>query len=259
MNNINDKISNQNLFILTQNNTVSCKTSSIACWNSDFQIYFCTEGEGNIFINGKSYQIKRGQLAIIPANRIYCLETESKMICANLIITKNLCDNMNLDAEKMVFSPVLSSPKLYSLFLSLIKTENDRIDFKEARQSLIILELLNELLMCFLLKRPPTIRDGGSKNVKNIILYINNNFSGKISLDNIASDLQINKFTLAREFKALTDKTIFEYINIYRCIEADKLIKSGLKVKDAAINCGFNNFSYFTKTFKNYIGRLPSK
>ena len=86
-----------------------------------------------------------------------------------------------------------------------------------------------------------------------------NNFSKRIELDDIAEELKINKFTLAREVKAHTSKTIFEYINIFRCLEAEKLIKNGFKVKDAAKSCGFNNFSYFTKTFKRFTGITPKK
>lgn len=259
MNEKNNEILRQDSFILTQNNSAAHQKNSIAGWNEDLQICFCTDGEGYIFINGKRHQIKKGQFAVIPPQKIYCLESELKMIYASLTITRDYFSNMNLDAEKLRFPQIVSGPKLYSLFLSLIKTESNRIDFKEARQSLIVLEIINELLASFLLKRPPHIRDGGSKNVKKVILYISENFSEKISLNDISEKLEINKFTLAREFKALTNKTIFEYINIFRCLEAEKLIKNGLRIKEAAKNCGFNNFSYFTKTFKYYIGRLPSK
>jgi len=258
MNDKNNSILQQNTFILTQNNSAFYKSNSIATWNDDLQICFCTDGEGNIFINGKTNQIKKGQFAVIPPNKIYCLETETKMIYTSLVITKHFCNIMNLDAKSLKFPPVVSGPKLYSLFLSLVKTENDRIEFKETRQSLIVLEIINELIASFLLKRPPHVREAGSKNVKKVILYVKENFSKRIELDDIAEELKINKFTLAREVKAHTGKTIFEYINIFRCLEAEKLIKNGFKVKDAAKSCGFNNFSYFTKTFKKFIGKLPS-
>ena len=259
MNEKNNEILRQDSFILTQNNSAAHQKNSIAGWNEDLQICFCTDGEGYIFINGKGHQIKKGQFAVIPPQKIYCLEAESKMIYASLVIVQDFCKNIYIDSEKLKFPPVVSGPKLYSLFLSLIKTENDRVDFKEARQSLIVLEMINELLASFLLKRPPHIREGGSKNVKKVILYISENFSKKISLNDISEKLKINKFTLAREFKAMTNKTIFEYINIFRCLEAEKLIKNGLRIKEAAKNCGFNNFSYFTKTFKKIIGITPKE
>ena len=43
-----------------------------------------------------------------------------------------------------------------------------------------------------------------------------------------------------------------------RCKESKRLIKEGMSVSAAALSCGFENMSYFTKTYKKYMGALPS-
>ncbi|MBR6603969.1 MAG: AraC family transcriptional regulator, partial [Clostridia bacterium] len=45
----------------------------------------------------------------------------------------------------------------------------------------------------------------------------------------------------------------------YRCKKASELISEGLSVSEAALKCGFSNMSFFTRTFREYIGCLPSK
>ena len=40
--------------------------------------------------------------------------------------------------------------------------------------------------------------------------------------------------------------------------EARRLIESGMAVSTAAITCGFENLSYFTRTFKKIFQQLPS-
>ena len=52
--------------------------------------------------------------------------------------------------------------------------------------------------------------------------------------------------------------TVIEYVNILRCKEAKRLISEGQSVSEAAIASGFNNLSYFTRTYKKYVGELPS-
>ena len=52
---------------------------------------------------------------------------------------------------------------------------------------------------------------------------------------------------------------VFEYVNAVRCRNANTFILSGLSISEAAYRCGFENMSYFSKTFKKYVGKLPSK
>ena len=50
------------------------------------------------------------------------------------------------------------------------------------------------------------------------------------------------------------------YINLLRCYEAKKLLKTNkFTIKEVSEKCGFFNYSYFAKTFKKHIGVLPSE
>ena len=53
---------------------------------------------------------------------------------------------------------------------------------------------------------------------------------------------------------------IIEYLNFYRIeIACEQLLSTDLSVTDIAINCGFNDVSYFIKTFKKYKGITPKQ
>ena len=90
-------------------------------------------------------------------------------------------------------------------------------------------------------------------------LFIHQNIAQPLSVDEIASHLGICRSHLSREFHKITGMTIIEYINVLRCKEAKRYISEGNGVAAAAIAVGFNNLSYFTRTYKKYIGELPSE
>ena len=50
-----------------------------------------------------------------------------------------------------------------------------------------------------------------------------------------------------------------EYVNYLRCAYALQLLKDGeYNISEAAVQSGFSDISYFTRVFKQQMGRLPS-
>lgn len=101
-------------------------------------------------------------------------------------------------------------------------------------------------------------------NEKNVIIlkkalaYIRNSYDQQITLESIAASAGISPKYLCTFFKEMTGKTPFEYLNIYRVERAArKLISTDLPVTQIAYMCGFNDLSYFIKTFKQKKGVTP--
>ena len=81
----------------------------------------------------------------------------------------------------------------------------------------------------------------------------------KTKIQKIAQENNISKSYLVHEFKRYTGKTVVEYINDLRCLNAQSLIKNGISVSTAGLSSGFDNLSYFSRTYKKYMSSLPSK
>ena len=107
-------------------------------------------------------------------------------------------------------------------------------------------------------KSEKTKDNSGADSIKMGLEFINNNFTRDLSLENIAKKAGISKYHFLREFKRYTGHTVVKYINILRCEYAKRLLRSTeLSVGDVAALCGYENQSYFSKTFKAYTGILP--
>ena len=53
--------------------------------------------------------------------------------------------------------------------------------------------------------------------------------------------------------------SVVQTLKLMRCTEAQRLIEGGMSVSAAAAACGFENLSYFSRSFKGLFGHLPSK
>jgi AraC-like DNA-binding protein len=105
---------------------------------------------------------------------------------------------------------------------------------------------------------PNSDRGAISPPVKQALAYIRGHLDEPLSLDVVARQLNVSKSHLAREFKAFTGQTVVQAINLIRCTRAQQMIENGVLVTQAAAACGYENLSYFSRTFKKLMGHLPS-
>lgn len=97
-------------------------------------------------------------------------------------------------------------------------------------------------------------------SVKNVLSYIANNYSNPISLDTLAKIAGMNPKYFCRYFKNVTERTPIDYLNYYRIECACEMLSTkDISIREAAISCGFNDESYFIKTFHKYKGTTPKQ
>lgn len=71
-----------------------------------------------------------------------------------------------------------------------------------------------------------------------------------ITLDEIASSMNMSKYYLCHIFKKTTNMTLTDWKNYLRIEQAKELLEnSDLKIIDIALLCGLNNASYFSEIF----------
>ncbi|MBA4055167.1 MAG: hypothetical protein C0490_10680 [Marivirga sp.] len=69
-----------------------------------------------------------------------------------------------------------------------------------------------------------------------------------------------SRMQLHRKLKALTGQSTGEFIKHFRLEKAKKLLAiKGAQVSQVAYDCGFNNISHFSKSFKEHAGMTPSE
>ena len=97
-------------------------------------------------------------------------------------------------------------------------------------------------------------------SIKNVLTYISENYANPISLDALSRIAGMNPKYFCRYFKSMTERTPIDYLNYYRIECACEMLSTrDISIKETAISCGFNDESYFIKTFHKYKGTTPKQ
>lgn len=100
---------------------------------------------------------------------------------------------------------------------------------------------------------------GNYQQIYKIIRYIHDNYSEGISLDGLAKDFYINKYSLCKVFREVTGYTPSQYLINWRIAKAKQFLLNGCSVDQACAESGFNNLSHFSRTFKRVVGLSPKQ
>jgi signal transduction histidine kinase/ligand-binding sensor domain-containing protein/CheY-like chemotaxis protein/AraC-like DNA-binding protein len=93
------------------------------------------------------------------------------------------------------------------------------------------------------------------------INYIVDNIQdSQLGVDSIAGIFHLSRMQVYRKIKALTGKSVVEFIRMVRVKQALKLMDTHKHtLQEIAYQTGFNSPSYFTRVFKEEYGKTPSE
>ncbi|MBE6767953.1 MAG: helix-turn-helix domain-containing protein [Ruminococcaceae bacterium] len=147
---------------------------------------------------------------------------------------------------------------LYEAASALINTVRDKAaDYALAAYGYLFLMLAQLHTKAASLKEAPA-PPRGAHVVMRVLERLERDFREEFSLKTLAADLGVSEKCLCRLFKEYTGKTIVEHLNERRVENACREIAAGRSITVAAFDSGFNDVSYFCKTFKKYKGVTPS-
>ena len=90
--------------------------------------------------------------------------------------------------------------------------------------------------------------------------YAKSNIEFTVSLKEFAVSHQKNEQYLGRLFKKHVGVSFHQYCNQIRLNKAEmQLLQTRAPIIEIALNCGYNNISYFNKIFKNKFSLSPSE
>ncbi|MCR5634897.1 MAG: helix-turn-helix domain-containing protein [Lachnospiraceae bacterium] len=96
--------------------------------------------------------------------------------------------------------------------------------------------------------------------IKSAQMYIAQNYSKDIILDDVSKELQMSPYYFSKLFKKRTGKNFIEYLTDVRIEKAKELLRNSTKsMKEICMEVGYTDPNYFSRTFKKNVGVTPSE
>ena len=96
-----------------------------------------------------------------------------------------------------------------------------------------------------------------NKKMIDVIDYLNEHLTDDISIDFLADTFFLSRYHLMHAFKEETGYTIGNYLTTKRLLLARDLIQQGKTITNVCYECGFRNYSTFSRAYKKNFGSSP--
>lgn len=97
------------------------------------------------------------------------------------------------------------------------------------------------------------------QKIVEMIHYINENLAKDLSIEALAGRFYLSKYHMMRKFKEETGYSMHQYILEKRILAARKKLLQGTPATIASVECGFRDYSTFSRAYKKQLGYLPSE
>jgi len=237
-------------------------------WHSSLEILLICKDGSEVLLNGEVVSPSAGDILLIDAFDIHTIVDEH----AHYVV---LIDPSQIPAiqDDMCLFPLLVKDKwirkngAHESFRAGIEnhvyTLRDQLE-DESRNNILGIRgeilLLLDTVHAYSQALGPQ-RDGTSNQkatLKKIFNFIEQNFKENIVLSDMAQVAGFTESYFCRFFKGATGRTLFEYLNEYRCHMAQsRLENSKDSITEIALETGFSSVSYFSRIFKGHFGLSP--
>lgn len=231
-------------------------------YHSLYEIYFLEEGNCTYTIDNKVYNVKSGDIVIIPDGKIHHTKYD------NLKHSRILINCSYEYIPDFVQSAVSTGNYLFrNPFISdEVKNILSKIEAEYSLKDSFSDEIISchtHSLFYLLMRNSESCIDieNGNRVIEQAAAYIKENFSSDITLSDMAKKFSVSPEHFSRMFKKETGLGFSKYLNSLRLQYAEQLLKSadGQNITKVAESCGFEDSNYFSKKFKEAYGVSPKK
>lgn len=241
-------------------------------WHSSMEIIRIIEGTFTLTVHlDNSIILKEGDIFIInsevvhsgqPHGCIYeCLAIDLSKLAINNSAYNGVADSLLMRTVALAETP--RDAEVQRLISGLFETMSAEDTGYQLKAIGLTLELLGQMQLLHLYSPISELsiqNQRGAERMKAILKYISDNCCKDITLDDMASKVGFTPKYFCKFFKKMTNTTPITCLTMYRIEQAAKKLRStDESITQIAYTCGFNDLSYFIKTFKRLNGVTPSR
>ncbi len=266
-------------------------------WHEEMELIYIKKGRGIVTVDYFSHHVKVGDILVIVPGRLHSIEQEPgySMEYENIIFQPSMLLPRQADVcSTRYFQPLfqnqISIPEYLSPDCSYYKDaaccldQADRLcqDCPPAYEISVKAQILQFFYILFSAASPDSSCSGkkgtgrqsqekraGSRpgkylqsieKTKLISKYIENHYAEKLSIEKMAQACSLSQSHFMKFFKSTFGMPFITYLKEYRLIMASRLLlTSSSTILEIAQETGFENLSYFNRSFKAMYKQTPTE
>lgn len=225
------------------------------------KFYYFQSGDGTIIIQGTAYHPRPGELYLIPAGTKHTyfhdpLHPVFKYWCHFDLVFSG--------KQKIIYTPetIMCTPdpaQVIPLFDKLVRLDASESALDLLSEKSILLELFRIFLEHVSYQK--MIPQDGDHFISKINDFIMQNLQSQITLQQMAAIVPLHPNYFIPYFRQYFSMPPMEYVNAMRLEKAAQLLieTPEMRIEQAAYSVGFNDYRYFTRSFKKRYGLSPSE
>lgn len=244
-------------------------------WHEALEFNLVLDGEVKVSTASQTQVFQKGEGFFLNSNVLAAMDSDTDCIMdSHLFHPVFLSGHFKSVFETKYLNPIVQNRNLDMVAFRGTNTHQKQILNKLRQLGQLQKEpdtefqtrnLLSEIWL-FLLDEiknaEPNIYHPQQKNqdrILTMISFIQENFSEKLTLEDIADSAAVSTRECLRCFKSSIHQSPMDYLIEYRVRTAKKMLETtDLSITDIALRCGFNSNSYFTKLFHRICGKTPN-
>lgn len=249
-------------------------------WHDELEILVVETGIARVCVNGTDHAVKQGEGFFVNAGVLHGVwpeGTEGCFLCSMVFHPRLVGGGVDSILWQKYLEPLLSDPyrpcvhfanmQEWECAASKVIQEAWQICVSEAEGfEFEVRERLSRLIFLLSKYHPAeekrlsekTLRDG--ERIKIMLQYIQEHYDGELTLAKIAKSASISKNECLRCFHSMIGSTPIQYVKHMRIQKAVELLEvTDGKISDIGAACGFQEMSYFAKTFRTLKGCTPGE
>ncbi len=248
-------------------------------WHKEMEVIHILEGSLHIYLDEEEYLAKKGDILLIedgvihgatPEHCVYdCSVFNMSALLAHTDVCKRyfrLISRHQIQLQHFFPAPkpsISESDRIRQAVLCLL----DALRYPHAGGELIALAALYQLFGTLFeeerytqLSETPRHEHKKMDQLKPVLEYIDANYASAVTLTDLSRLAGMTPKYFCRFFRTAIHRTPMDYLNYCRVERACQMLGSAdLSIAEIGECCGFNDSSYFVKTFKKYMGITPKQ
>lgn len=230
--------------------------------HNSIEFIYITEGTLELGMGQELYHMDKGDFAVIFPDVIHHYQVFSPGInrgwylWAGMPLTGQFADTLQKSCPD---NPVIKSKNLHPDIRNAVKCIYDnkkRKDKNPVVEQAYVQILLARSIPCYSLTEKSSVES--SDIIYQTVSYIAKHFKEQVSLESMAKDLGISKFTLSRVFSGTFHRNFNQYLNEQRlnyvCVHLECTDKS---ITDIWLDAGFDSQRTFNRVFRERYRMTP--